>query len=260
MIIKIVDVEVYYNSTPALKNATLELREGEMSFIIGPNGSGKTTLLKTIANLVKPRRGVVYIDGKEIYRYSPTELGKLIGFADPYINKSLPATVLDLLTTARYPHENSLSMSLSRESLEIIEEITDLLNIRDLLSRRIDQLSSGELQRVLLARVLVQRPRILLLDEPSAFLDLRYRLETLDLVEKYTKRDKLVSVVAIHDMYLASLYADKIILVDKGEIVAAGRPSDILKKDLLEKIYGVEIAEITMGSKKIFIPIKSISG
>ncbi|MGC9149054.1 MAG: ABC transporter ATP-binding protein [Sulfolobales archaeon] len=257
MILRIDKVDVYYDSLPALKNVSLELSEGEMIFVLGPNGAGKTSLLKTIANLVKPRSGAVYIDGKELSRFRASELGKIIGFVDPYINRSLPSTVMDLLLTARYPHENPLSMKPAPDTLKVINEVIESLNIKDFLDRRLDQLSSGELQRVLLARVFIQKPKILLLDEPSAFLDIRYRLEILDTVERYTRINNSITIIAMHDLYLASRYADKIVLLDKGEIIAAGRSDEVLRKELIEKVYGVEVIEVPItNNKKIIIPFK----
>jgi iron complex transport system ATP-binding protein len=257
MILRIDKVDVYYDSIPALKEVSLELNGGEMIFVLGPNGSGKTTLLKTIANLVKPKRGVVYIDGRELSKIRASELGKIIGFVDPYINRSLPSTVMDLLLTARYPHENPLSIKPSSDTLKIINEVIESLNIKDLLSRRIDQLSSGELQRVLLARVFIQRPEILLLDEPSAFLDIKYRLEILDTVERYTRDNNSITIIAMHDLYLASRYADKIILLDKGRIVATGKSDEVLRRELIERVYGVEVIEIPVfNGKRLIIPFK----
>jgi len=251
-------VEVWYNSTQALKNISFEVREGEVTFVIGPNGAGKSSLLKTIAHIVKPRVGVVYIDGKAVSMYSPKDLGKIMAYVDPQISRSIPSTVLEFLITARCPHQSLLSFRIPRQDLEVIERISKQLNIEHLLNRRLDQLSSGEFQRIVIARALVQSPKVLLLGEPSAFLDLRYRLEILDYIRKITQQNKTVSVVAIHDLYLASLYADKVIVLDSGEIVAIGTPDEVFNRELLEKVYKVKITILNVYGKKIVIPIEPL--
>jgi len=251
-------LEVWYNSTPALKNVSLKVSGGEMTFVIGPNGAGKSTLLKTIASIVKPRAGVIYIDGKLISSISPKELGKIVAYVEPHISKSIPSTVLEFLLTARYPHHSTLSFTTPRQDLEAVEKVSKQLNIEHLLSRRLDQLSSGELQRVLIARALIQNPKALLLDEPAAFLDLRYRLEVLDYVSSIVKVNKVICIVAIHDLYLASLYADKIIVLDCGEVVAAGTPDDVLKEELLEKVYRVKVHIVNINGRRVVIPVEPI--
>uniref|UniRef100_A0A7C4BC85 ABC transporter ATP-binding protein n=1 Tax=Ignisphaera aggregans TaxID=334771 RepID=A0A7C4BC85_9CREN len=251
-------LEVWYNSTQALRNVTFEVREGEMTYVIGPNGAGKSTLLKTIASIVKPKVGAIYIDGKLLSRLSPRELGKIVAYVDPQISKTIPSTVFEFLLTARYPHQNTLGFSMSHQDLEVVENVSKQLNIDHLLSRRLDQLSSGELQRVLIARALVQRPRVLLLDEPSAFLDLRYRLEILDYIKMVAESNRIVCIVAIHDLYLASLYADKVMVINNGEIVAVGTPEEVLKEDILERVYRVKISLLSINGKRVVIPLEPI--
>jgi len=251
-------VEVWYNSIQALKNVSFSLGEGEVTFIIGPNGAGKSTLLKTIASIIKPRVGAVYIDGKTISIYNPRDLSKIIVYVDPQISRSIPSTVLEFLITARYPHQPLLNFKISRRDLEVIERISRQLNIEHLLDRRLDQVSSGEFQRIVIARALIQNPKVLLLDEPSAFLDLRYRLEVLEYVKRITQQNKLISVIAIHDLYLASLYADKVIVLENGEIIAIGTPDEVFNCELLEKVYKVRIAITNLNGKKIIIPIEPL--
>ena len=251
-------VSVYYRSVKALDNVSFEVSSGETLFVVGPNGAGKSTLLKTIASIVKPVKGAVYIDGKEISRLSPREIGKMISYVDPHISRSIPSTVLEFLLTARYPHQPLLSFSIPEKDLEIVDKVSKNLGIEHLLNRRLDQLSSGELQRVLIARALIQRPKVLLLDEPSAFLDIRYKLEVLDYVKLLTKVNNLVSIIAIHDLYLASLYADKVIVMSKGSIVAAGNPEDVFNEDIIESVYGVKVAIANVNGRKVVVPLEPI--
>jgi iron complex transport system ATP-binding protein len=252
-------VDVWYNSIQALKNISFEILSDETTFVIGPNGAGKSTLLKTIASIVKPIKGTVYIDGKNIAKLSPRDIGKIVSYVDPYISKSIPSTVLEFLLTARYPHQKTFSFSMPSQDLKIIDKIVKQLDIEHFLERRLDQLSSGELQRVLIARALIQKPKVLLLDEPSAFLDIRYRLEVLEHIKTITKENIITCIVAIHDLYLASLYADKVILMDKGQIVAAGDPATVFRKELLEEVYKVKISIAKIDNRDVVIPMKPLT-
>lgn len=255
MKIRVLGVEVWYRSIEALRDATLEVAEGEVVFVIGPNGSGKTTLLKTIASIVRPRRGVVYIDGRELSRYSPRELARRLAYIDPHIDRSLPTTVLDLLVTARYPREELFRVSLDRASLEVIDRVSRELGIESLLSRRLDQVSSGELQRVLIARALAQDPEILLVDEPTAFLDTRHKFEVMDILSRIARERSKTLIAASHDLALASIYADKVVVLYRGEVVSIGRPGEALSREVLREVFGVDIVEVSIEGRRIPVPI-----
>ena len=255
MRIRVEGVEVEYDSTPALREVTVEFEAGKVTCVIGPNGAGKTTLLKTLARLVTPSRGAIYIDGKDYKYYKPRELAKLVAYVDPHIHRSIPSTVFEFIAIGRYPHQDLLRAGYSEEDLLVVERVSKELGVHNLLGRKLDQLSSGELQRVLIARALVQEPRVLLLDEPSAHLDLRYKLEVLDIVRRVTTRFGKVTVVALHDLYLASLYSDLVVLLWNGRVVAVGRPDEVLRKDLIEPVYGVVVEEVIVGGRSILIPV-----
>lgn len=253
MKIEVQNVSFCYNSTPVLENVSLKLEPGKITCIIGPNGAGKTTLLKVIASILNPYKGAVYIDGKDYKLYDSKELARLIAYEEPHISKDLPMTVLDFLLTARYPYHNVLRYFESVEDLEIVDNIAKDLNISHLLSRRLEQLSSGELQRVIISHALIKRPSVLLLDEPSAFLDIRYRFEILDYVKKYTIKEGLVTVIALHDLYLASMYCDFVVVMDKGRIVYSGTPEEVFISDVVEKVYGVEIEVLKLGNGNLVV-------
>ncbi len=259
MRIVIKDLEIWYNSIKALDNISLEIVDGELTFVIGPNGAGKSSLLKAISLLVPPKRGVIYIDGRDIRLYNAKELAKTLAYVDPHISRSMPSTVLEYLITARYPHKNFLNFKEDAMDLEIIDRVSRQMNIVHLLNRRLDQLSSGELQRVVIARALVQQPKIMLLDEPSAFLDLRYRLEILEHIRNVTRIEKIVTVVAIHDLYLASLYADRVILLSNGSILACGGVEEVLDREVIEKVYGVKVALLKINGRRIIVPIEPLN-
>jgi len=257
MRIRIRDIEFYYNSTKILDGITLEVGEGENLYIIGPNGAGKTTLLKVIARVLEPLKGVVYIDGKDYRLYNPRELAKMISYVDPHVDRSIPSTVYHFLLTARYPHQKSLQIVESEDDVVAIDRVAKAFGIDHLLDRRLDQLSSGELQRVVIARAFVQEPEILLLDEPSAFLDIRYRMEVLEYVKRFISNSNRVAIVAIHDLYLASLYADRIAVLSNGRIVDVGTPEEVFSSRVIEDVYGVKIELIQINGRYIPIPVKT---
>ncbi|MCS7112155.1 MAG: ABC transporter ATP-binding protein [Ignisphaera sp.] len=259
MKIVIRDLEIWYNSIKALSNISLEIVDGELTFVIGPNGAGKSTLLKAISLIVPPKWGVIYIDGRDVKLYSVRELAKTIAYVAPHISRSIPSTVLDYLMTARYPYTSFLQFKEDKTDLEVIDKVSRQMNIIHLLNRRLDQLSSGELQRVVIARALTQQPKIILLDEPSAFLDLRYRLEILEHIKNITRTENLITIIAIHDLYLASLYADKIILLSNGSIAACGNVEEVLKEEVIERIYGVRVELLEVKGKRIILPVEPLT-
>jgi len=255
--IRVLNVEFSYSSAPVLRGVTLEVEPGESVFVIGPNGAGKTTLLKVIAGILRPTGGAVYIDGKDYRYYNAKELAKIVGYVDPHPSRSIPSTVYEFIMSGRYPHQGLLQFAESEEDRRIVDSVCKKFGIIHLLARRLDQLSSGELQRVVLARALVQNPRVLLLDEPSAFLDLRYRIEVLSYVKDVVKTEDRSAIVAVHDLYLASLFADKVVLMDRGMIVAAGAPEEVLRKDIIGEVYGVEVEVVRINGRVVIVPISA---
>lgn len=241
-----------YGSVKALENVTLEVEGGRITCLLGPNGAGKTTLLRVAASVLKPRKGVVYIDGKDSRLYKPRELARLISLSEPHISRTLPMRVVDFLLTARYPHQEPLRYFEREEDLRAVLEVSKELKIDRLLERRLDQLSSGELQRVVIAAALARRPRVLLLDEPSAFLDVRYRMEALEVVRSYTLAHGTTTMVALHDLYLASLYCDTSVLLSEGRVVACGSTREVLSSPIVEEVYGVKIKTITIDGSLLF--------
>ncbi|MCX8208405.1 MAG: ABC transporter ATP-binding protein [Sulfolobales archaeon] len=260
MKVELKNVVFSYDTVKAVDSVTLEFDSGRISCLVGPNGSGKTTTLKLVASLIKPSEGVVYIDGKDVRTYSASEIAKLVSYSDPHLPKTLPMKVVDFILTSRYPHHRALQYFESREDIEVVEEVAKELDIVHILDRKLEQLSSGELQRVVVAASLAKKPRVLLLDEPSAFLDIRYRFEIMDLVKKYTEKRGAVTVVALHDLHLASLYCDRVYLLYRGRIVASGSPLEVFTSESIERVYGVKVETVQIGrSQVVAIPVPAES-
>ncbi|MCC6022734.1 MAG: ABC transporter ATP-binding protein [Desulfurococcaceae archaeon] len=253
MRVRVEGMSFSYDSYEVLNDVTLDIEPCKVTCVIGPNGAGKTTLLKVIASILKPTKGTVYLDFKDLRLYNPKEIARIIAYSEPNISKSIPVKVLDLIITARYPFQGNTQFFEDPNDLRIVDEVCRELNITYLLNKRLDQVSSGELQRVLIATALVKNPKVLLLDEPSAFLDIRYRFEVLRYVKEVTTKYGLTTVVALHDLQLASMFCDEIVLMDRGRIVKYGTVNEVLTSDVIKDVYGVDVEVITLSDNSLVI-------
>ena len=253
MRVRVEGVSFSYDSYEVLNDVTLDIEPCKVTCVIGPNGAGKTTLLKVIASILKPTKGTVYLDFKDLRLYNPKEIARVIAYSEPNISKSIPVKVLDLILTARYPFQGNTQFFEGPNDLRIVDEVCRELNITYLLNKRLDQVSSGELQRVLIATALVKNPKVLLLDEPSAFLDIRYRFEVLRYVKEVTTKYGLTTVVALHDLQLASMFCDEVVLMDRGRIVKYGTVNEVLTSDVIKDVYGVDVEVITLSDNSLVI-------
>lgn len=226
-----------YGKSPVLKNLTFSVRTGDFFIIIGPNGSGKTTLMKVMSGLLKPRSGQLSILGRPIENYSLRSLARAIAFVPQTIPVDFPFTVTEVVLMGRSPYLGMLGLE-QKEDLEIAHQAITFTGIEHLAHRKLDQLSGGEQQRVFIARAICQQPQIILLDEPTASLDLSHQVRIMDLMERL-KKDKEVTVVMVsHDVNLAAMYGDRLLLINQGELVHLGTPDEVLTFQTLEEAYG----------------------
>lgn len=237
VVIKVVNIDVYYDSYEALSNVTLDVDPGEIVSVIGPNGSGKTTLLKTIDGIIKPLRGSVYINGKNIHDYTRREVAKIVGYVPQKENVLGYITVLDFVLTGRRP---SVNYTYGKIDIEKAYEALRVVNCESLALRRLDQLSGGELQRVLVARAITADPQVLLLDEPTSSLDPKYQVEVLELIKKLSRSKDISVVMSLHDLTHAYRYSDKVIVLKKGKIVAFGPPGEVISEETILKVFEVK--------------------
>lgn len=233
-----VQVTYSYGKRLVLRNVSFRAEEGTVVAVVGPNGAGKTTLLKCIAQVLRPQ-GVVYVDGRNLVEERYSEVARVVFslFSTVTVPELQKLTVLDVLLMGRYPYRR-YRPTFTEEDLRAVEEVAKLFSLQDLLDRYITELSDGERQRVLLARALVQNPRVLLLDEPVAHLDLRYQIELLKVIRDWCLREKRIVVMALHDLNLASVFSDKVLLLHRGEVVAEGSPEEVLRPEVVTKVYG----------------------
>jgi iron complex transport system ATP-binding protein len=224
-----------------VERVNLGARPGEVLALIGPNGAGKTTLLRALAGLQQSVDGAVLLDGQAAWQLRPRALARQLALAQQGSAEYWPLTVEQAVALGRAPHRGWL-LPLSTNDRAVVERVLEQAGIAYLRERRLDQLSGGEQRRVILARALAQEPRILLLDEPTAGLDLKYQVTLLELAQQFAHRDKLVVVITLHDLNQAALIADRVALLAHGQLLAVDVAEAVLVPTLLEAAYGIPIA------------------
>jgi iron complex transport system ATP-binding protein len=223
-----------------LQDLCLEAHSGQVLALVGPNGVGKSTLLRAMARLHKPRQGTVLLAERDVWRTSPKEVARQLALAPQSGRVGWPITVEEMVALARAPHRGWL-LPLTRRDRAAVRQAIEQTGLQHLRHRRLTELSGGERQRAVLARVLAQEPQVLLLDEPTSHLDLKYQSEILGRVQQLAHRHNLVVVVSLHDLNMAALYADRLALLSEGRLLAAGTPAEVLTPDRLSDVYGVEV-------------------
>jgi len=244
-----------YNGSMILDGLNLVVEDSEVLGLVGPNGSGKTTLIKCIDKILKPK-GSILIDGKDIDTVSRTELAKRLGYVPQSSSTPLATTVFDTVLMGRRPH---ISWRVSDSDLDKVADILGLLHLENLAMRDFSQLSGGQKQKVLIARALAQEPEVLLLDEPTSSLDMKHQLEVMETIASLVKEKKISAIMALHDLNLASTFADKLAILKDGRIYAAGEPADLLNAANIREVYGVEAIVMNNLNRPYIIPLKSLS-
>jgi len=252
MKIEVRGVRFSYGSIPALKDVCFEVEEGEVVSLVGPNGSGKTTLLKCISRILKPKKGVILLNGDDLGKISSKELARLLGYVPQSSPGSFPLTVFETVLLGRRPH---VRWKLGKRDKEVVLHTLRLLELDNLALRMFGELSGGERQKVLIARALAQEPEVLLLDEPTSNLDLRHQLEVMQLITDIVREKGLAAIMAIHDLNLASMFSDKIIMLKEGRIFAAGKGEDVLNPENIWQVYGVKVMISYEPGRPYIIPL-----
>lgn len=245
-------VEFSYNSHPVLNDVNLSIESGQFVSIVGPNGSGKSTLLRCIDRILTPRRGVIRINERELKDFSVMELAQAVGYVPQNETGNHGITVFEMVLMGRKPYGD---WGPSPDDLRKTAAIIDQLGLKELAQRGIGTLSGGQRQKVCIGRALAQEAALILLDEPTANLDLKRQLEVLDLLKEETRRGVSV-LVAVHDLNLAAQYSDQIIMLSNGEIFSAGG-TEILNEENIETVYGVKVNLVSNGLQRVIIPIRT---
>ncbi len=258
-----------YEENEVLKNLSFSIQKGDFFIIIGPNGSGKTTLMKTIAGIEKSRKGQLEVLNHPLQDYTRKALAKTIAFVPQMVAVDFPFTVSEVVLMGRSPHLGMLGLE-QKNDLEIANQAMAFTGVEHLSKRRLDQLSGGELQRVFITRAICQEPQIILLDEPTASLDLAHQVRVMDLMERLKEEKKVTVIMVSHDINLAAMYGDCLLLLKDGQIVSMGKPNAVLTYQTLEKAYGCMLLvdkspigsfpQITLVPRKLRVPREQDEG
>lgn len=229
-------VSKYYGDKKVLDEISFTVEKGSSLGIIGPNGVGKSTLLKMISGLIEPSSGEIQYNGKNIFQLPHKKLAQKMAVLSQNGLPSYPISVIDTVLMGRYPHLRWYERE-GKKDLEIVEKVMEQTEISHLKDKFLDTLSGGERQRVAIAKAMVQQPEILLLDEPTTYLDIQHQLTVLNLVRKWQKESHLTVIMVMHDLNLASQFCDKLVLLHDGKIEKSGTSEQVIAKDILSKVY-----------------------
>jgi iron complex transport system ATP-binding protein len=229
-----------FNGTPVLDRVDLRLEPGRMVGVIGPNGAGKSTLVRLLSRLLIPAGGSVQLNGRGLAHWRPAELARVLAVVpqDPELPPAF--TAWEMVLMGRTPYLGWMGQE-SEHDRAIVRQAMEETGIYHLAHRLVSQLSGGERQRVIVARALAQQPRVLLLDEPTAHLDINHQVETLSLVTRLVRERDLAALAIFHDLNLAAQYCDELVLLNLGKVEARGAPDQVLTPPLLKRVYGTEV-------------------
>jgi ABC-type cobalamin/Fe3+-siderophores transport system ATPase subunit len=251
--LQITDLTVHYEKRMAVQQVNFSIHSGQILGLIGPNGAGKTTLIRAISGVLHPVHGQIIYEGRDLEELTPAQRARIMAVV-PQARSLPPAfTAWETVMLGRTPYLNWLGQTSSGDDEDVREamRVTDTL---DLAERRVGELSGGEQQRLLLARALAQGSPVLLLDEPITHLDLQYQVQFLELVKSLAGEHHKTILVALHDLNMVSRYADLVLLLVKGEQLAFGKSSIVLKEKVLSTAFNLSIREQKVGTNNIFLP------
>ncbi|MGN7411532.1 ABC transporter ATP-binding protein [Paenibacillus sp. SAF-068] len=233
-----------YGNHQALRSVDWHVGEGDWWGVVGPNGSGKSTLIQLIAGTEQLSEGQIHIDGREIGSYSRKDLSRMIAVLQQDGLPAISYPVRDVVEMGRYPYQNWLGRETGDGAL-VVDRVLEDLGLTELADRPLDALSGGQRQRVALAKVMAQEPRLLLLDEPTTFLDIKYQLQFMELLSAWRQRTNITIVAVLHDLNLAALFCDHILALREGMAVGKGTPHTLINEENIQDIFRVKPAIVS---------------
>jgi len=237
---EITQLSAAYGARSVLRSVTLTARSGQVLALVGPNGAGKSTLIRVLSGVMRAQSGTARLDNVDLLRATPLERARRVAVVPQLFHLPEAFTAGEIVLMGRAPHL-PLWASESRHDCEIAWRAMQHAHIEALKDRRVDELSGGEQQRVVIARALAQEPQMLLLDEPTAHLDLKHQVSVLELVATLAHQHQLTVLMTIHDLNQAARYADQVALLHQGAILASGEPSAVFTAERLSQVYGVPV-------------------
>ncbi len=238
-IVKVNSITVGYDEKIIINDLSLVINKGAITTIIGENGSGKSTLLKTIGRILKPKRGEVTVNDLNVHKTSTKEIAKIIGLLPQSPKAPSGLSVCEIVEYGRFPHKKGRG-SLTKEDHEVIDWALKNTNLLEFKDRNINSLSGGQRQRVWIAMVLAQQTDVILLDEPTTYLDMAYQLEVLQLVQRLNKEKGMTVVMVLHDINQASRFSDELIMLRDGKIIVQGEPKVAMTSEVLRIVFDIE--------------------
>jgi iron complex transport system ATP-binding protein len=252
------DLSLAYDGAPIIRDLNLAIPAGQISALVGANGCGKSTLLRGLARLLKPYVGTVYLDGQSILNFSTKEVAQQLGILPQSPTAPEGLTVRDLVAQGRYPYQSWLQQWSAKDE-KIVQQALLITDLLDLAERALDTLSGGQRQRAWIAMALAQDTDILLLDEPTTFLDLAHQIEILDLLYELNQTQERTIVMVLHDLNQACRYADYLVAIKQGRIYTAGEPNQVMTEEMVKEVFGLEcriVADPVVGTP-MCVPISS---
>ncbi|MGC9137910.1 MAG: ABC transporter ATP-binding protein [Thermoplasmata archaeon] len=249
ILISVRDIEFSYGSKKIIDGISFDLMPGEILGFLGPNGSGKTTLIKLVGGILKKERGTIRIKGRDIEKYSRRELARIVSIVPSDLEPGFDFTVQDLVAMGRYPYIGFFD-SFTQRDYEIIRRSMEATGVSHLSMNSVREISGGEKQRMLIARALAQDTEILLMDEPTSNLDIKYQVEILELIEGIRRTGRAI-MITMHDVNMAIRYCTRLALISKGKIYSIGPPDNVINENSINMVYGINGKIIRNGDGKI---------
>lgn len=245
-----------YDSKPIIEGLDLAIPAGKITVLVGPNGCGKSTLLKGLGRLLKPQQGFVYLDSTSIFKLPTKTVAKQLGLLPQGPTAPEGLTVRELVAQGRYPYQNWLQQW-SEEDEKEVETALTITELQAFAERPVDSLSGGQRQRAWIAMTLAQNTQILLLDEPTTFLDLAHQIEVLDLLYDLNQKEGRTIVMVLHELNQACRYGDHLIAMKDGDVYAQGKPDTVMTKTLVQEVFGLEcrIVDDPVAGTPLCIPV-----
>ena len=227
----------YKKERTVLQDISFSVAQGEVLGILGTNGTGKTTLLKCINKILQAEKGSIFFGQDDILQLNATEIAKIIAYVPQYANNLSPVTVIDFVMQGRIPYAGFI---FSEQDKQIVMHILCQFALENYAFKQVNELSGGERQRVLIARALAQQPKIIILDEPTSSLDLYNQLFILKIIREMAKEQQLAVIMTIHDLNLAAMFCDKLLMLKNGKVFASGTADDVLTHEHIKAVYNVD--------------------
>lgn len=235
------NLTLVYGKNPVVEEVSFAVKEGQFVAVLGPNGSGKSTLLRALCRLHKPQTGSISFAGRDLQDWRQQELAQQMAFVQQSSSVAFDFTVEELVMFGRMPYLRRFQAETEHDHA-VVERYLRLTGLWEMRNRGLHSLSGGERQRVFVSQALVQEPRLLLLDEPTNHLDINHQLELLDLVATLNREQGITVIIVLHDLNLAALYAERLLVLKAGRLVADGSPNEVLQADLVQQTYGCTVS------------------